>query len=114
MANHQVPRAAKRLEQLHGIDADGNVITCVVFRHLPRGHEHPIFYVVQYRERNRKIDPASRITLQFSGFRGWQRMEEQMKPAREQLASSRVKEAARIRRIGSDPVAASIVRKMYG
>jgi hypothetical protein len=93
MANHQVPRKAHRIEQVHGIDADGNVVTAVVFRHVREGHTVPMFYVVQYRERNRRIESASRVTREFFGPQAAARTEEAMTEVRELLEASRVRAA---------------------
>jgi len=93
MANHQVPRKAHRIEQVHGIDADGNVVTAVVFRHVREGHVRPMFYVVQYRERNRRIESATRVTREFSGSLAEVRKEEAMAEVRRLLEASRVRAA---------------------
>jgi hypothetical protein len=93
MANHQVPRKARRTEQAHGIDADGNVVTAAVFRHYREGHDLPMFFVVQYRERNRRIDPGSRVTREFSGPSAEGAMNASMTEVRALLADSRVRAA---------------------
>jgi hypothetical protein len=95
MANHQIPRAAERIERAHGIDDDGNVVTLAVYRHTRAGHELPDYYVVQYRELNRAIDRASRVTLQFTGPRAAERLEADLAGARAMLAESREREAER-------------------
>lgn len=95
MANHQVPRRARRIEQIHGVDADGNVITCAVFKHTRQGHARPMFYIVQYRERNRRIDRPSRVTREFTGPAAHLRLEAALKETRSLLADSRL-QAARL------------------
>jgi hypothetical protein len=65
--NHQIPRTAQRIETLFGIDADGNIVRYSVSEHTRAGHQHPMYFVVQYRELNRRIDRDSRITNQVSG-----------------------------------------------
>jgi hypothetical protein len=97
MANHQVPRAGtQRAEVIHGIDADRNVVTAVVFRHVRRGHAEPEFYLVQYREAARRIERGSRVTRQYSGPRAAARLEADLGEVRDLLAASRVAEAARV------------------
>jgi hypothetical protein len=96
MANHQVPRTGtQRVEVIHGIDDDRNVITAVVFRHVRRGHAEPEFYLVQYRERARRIERGSRVTRQYSGPRAAVRLEADLAEVRDLLAESRAREAQR-------------------
>ena len=95
MANHQVPRTATRVEQVHGVDADGNVITAVVFSHTRAGHAHPVFYLVQYRERSRRIMAGSRVTEQFGGESGRARLDVELAETRRLLAESRVRASRR-------------------
>jgi hypothetical protein len=89
MANHQIPRKAHRVEQHHGIDANGNVVTLSVYRHVRQGHTMPMFFVVQYREAGRRIDLSTRVTREFSGPQAEQKMREAVAPAAEMLAASR-------------------------
>jgi hypothetical protein len=93
MANHEVPRTAKRIERIHGIDADGNVVTVSVYQHTRQGHSRPMFYVVQYREHDRRIVRASRWTNQFSGPDARARLEADLAESRDALADSRVRAA---------------------
>jgi hypothetical protein len=95
MANHQIPRRAQRIERVHGVDADGQVITLSVYRHVRAGHAAPEFYVVQYREQDRRIDRASRVTRQYSGPRAEARLEAELTEVRELLAESRARAARR-------------------
>lgn len=95
MANHEIPRTAKRIERIHGIDADGNVVTCSVYQHRRAGHQYPMFFVVQYREINRRIDRASRVTNQLSGPRAQYRLDTEMAAARRMFAESRERAASR-------------------
>lgn len=98
MANHQIPKAAERIERHHGLDADDNVVTLSVYRHTREGHALPMFYVVQYREVNRRIDPATRWTREFSGPRAEQAMRRDLASALEMLAGSRESAGARLLR----------------
>jgi len=95
MANHQIPRSAQRIERIHGIDADGDVVTTSVYQHTREGHAHPMFYVVQYREHNRRISRDTRWTREFSGPDAAARMNEAMNEPRRLLADSRIREARR-------------------
>jgi hypothetical protein len=95
MGNARIPtRGTRVIERAHGIDADGDVITLAVFRHVRAGHELPEFYVVQYHEHGRRIDRGTRVTQQFSGPRAAERMDAELAEARELLAESRVRAAA--------------------
>jgi hypothetical protein len=93
MANHEIPRTAQRVERMHGIDADGNVITCSVYQHTRAGHSRPMFYVVQYRERNRRIDRSTRETRQFSGPAARAKLDDELTEARSLFAESRERAA---------------------
>jgi hypothetical protein len=95
MANHKVPLKAERIERYHGIDADGNVVTLSVYKHVREGHTRPMFFLVQYREVNRKIDRGSRWTREYSGPEAEATMRRDLAPAVEMLAESR--EAAAVR-----------------
>ena len=90
MANHEIPRTADRIETLFGIDADGNVVRCVIFQHKRPGHVHPMFYVVQYREISRRIDRSSRSTRQFTGPNARRNLDADLAEARVLLADSLV------------------------
>ena len=93
MANHEIPRTAERVETLFGVDADGNVIRCVIFTHTRAGHQHPMFYVLQYREAARRIDRDTRVTQQFSGPAARARLDEALAETRALLAESRERAA---------------------
>ncbi len=95
MANHQIPRRARRAEQLFGIDADGNVVVCAVFEHTRQGHALPMYFIVQYRERDRRIDPGTRITRELSGPGAPAKLAEAMTEVRAALAESRIRAARR-------------------
>ena len=94
MANHRIPRTAHLTERIHGVDADGNVVTLAVYRHTRAGHVHPMFYVVQYRETRRRIDRGSRVTREFSGPGAAARLEGALGESRDLLAESRERAAA--------------------
>ena len=94
MANHRVPGNSDRIEQVHGVNDDGDVVTVAVFRHVRRGHSAPEFYVVGYREAGRRIDRGTRWTRQYSGARAAERLEEDMADVRRYMAESRVRAAA--------------------
>ena len=96
MANHQIPRTAERIERIHGVDPDGNVVTCSVYMHTRAGHVHPMFYVVQYRELSRRIDRSSRWTREFSGPRARANLDAAMAEVRPLLAESRVRAAVEL------------------
>jgi hypothetical protein len=99
MANHEVPRTATRVERFFGIDAEGDVIVTSVYQHTRAGHAHPMFYVVQYRERLRRIDRSTRWTREFSGPAARERMESQanLGEARALCAESRERASRRVR-----------------
>jgi hypothetical protein len=100
MANHRIPRRnTQRVEEFHGIDAGGDVVTVAVFRHVREGHAEPEFYLVGYREAARRIDRASRVTQQFSGPRAAERLEAELAVSRALMADSRVAEAERVARV---------------
>ena len=94
MANHEIPRTAHVIERIHGVDADGNVVTLAVYRHTRQGHARPMFYVVQYREVSRRIDRGSRVTREFSGPGAAARLEQALGESRELLAESRERAVA--------------------
>lgn len=96
MANHQIPRRARRIEQIHGIDADGQVVTCAVYEHTRAGHSFPMFYTVQYREAGRRIDRPTRITNQLSGPGARQRLAAELAGTRQAMEDSRLAEHARL------------------
>jgi hypothetical protein len=91
MANHEIPRTATRIERLFGVDAEGNVVVCSVYQHTRQGHTLPMYFVVQYRERNRRIDRSSRVTAQFSGPDAAVRLSGELRETRAALAVSRVR-----------------------
>jgi hypothetical protein len=95
MANHQIPLTAKRVEQVFGIDADGNVVVCSVYRHTRQGHELPMFYIVQYREQARHIDRSTRVTRELTGPSAPAKLAEAMTEVRAALAQSRMRAARR-------------------
>jgi hypothetical protein len=95
MANHEIPKTAKRTETLFGIDADGNVIRCNIYRHRRPGHQHDMFYVVQYREIARRIDRSTRWTNQFTGPAARTRLEAELAETRELFTASRIAAATR-------------------
>src|SRR5260221_11267744 len=78
MANHQIPKRARRIMDAFGIDADGHTIRCRVYTHTRQGHQQPMFYVVQYRETAGKIDRDTRRTIQISGRNAQQRLDAEM------------------------------------
>jgi hypothetical protein len=94
MANHRIPRTALAVERIHGIDADGNVVTLAAYRHTRAGHADPMFYVVQYREVSRRIDRGSRVTREFTGPDAAARLEDALTESRDLLAESRERAAA--------------------
>ena len=94
MANHEIPRRAVRIERMHGIAADGSVVTCSVYEHTRAGHTRPVFFVVQYREVRRRIDRGSRVTREFSGAGARVSLEAALGETRRLLAESR-EQAAR-------------------
>lgn len=75
MANHRVPTRATEVERLFGLDVDGNVVVCVVYRHRRQGNEHSMYYQVQYREVDRRMQRGSRVTREMSGVRSRELME---------------------------------------
>jgi hypothetical protein len=89
MANHQVPRKAKRIERHHGIDARGNVVALTVYRHVRQGHTLPMFYVVGYREASRKIVASSRVTREFTGPDAEQAMRAEVDAGAKMLEATR-------------------------
>lgn len=93
MANHQISRSAERVETLFGIDGDGEVVRLVVFKHRRAGHEHPMFYVLQYRELSRRIDRASRSTAQFTGPDAEARLDAELAVSRPLFAETRERAA---------------------
>src|SRR5260370_40624022 len=93
MANHEIPRTAERIERMHGIDANGDVVTLSVYRHTRAGHARPMFYVVQYREHNRQIVRSARVTREFTGPDAAARLEAAISPSRRMLADSRISAA---------------------
>lgn len=95
MGNDSIPRTATLTEDLFGIDADGNVIRTKVFRHRRAGHAHPMFWVLQYRELNRRIDRSTRRTRQFTGPDAQARLDADMAETRRLLAASLDRAAAR-------------------
>lgn len=99
MANHQIPRTANRIEQIFGIDADGNIVVCAVYQHTRAGHTHPMFYIIQYRELDRRIDRSSRGTREFSGPEARAHAEAAMTEVRDLLDESREQAAGRLARL---------------
>jgi hypothetical protein len=98
MANHEIPKSAEHIERHHGIDADGNVVTLSAYRHTREGHTRPMFYLVQYREVNRRIDRDTRWTREYSGTGAEDRMRHDLAPAIRMLAESRESAGARLLR----------------
>src|SRR6266851_1896809 len=90
MANHQIPKRARRIMDAFGIDADGHTIRCRVYTHTRQGHQHPMFYVVQYREADGRIDRNTRRTNQISGPNAQQRLDAEMDETLALFAASRV------------------------
>lgn len=95
MANHEVPRAARVTEEIHGVTAGGDAASTYAYRHVRRGHERPEFYLVQFRWDGRRIDRESRWTRQYSGPRAAARLEADLREVRELMADSRVAAAVR-------------------
>jgi hypothetical protein len=89
MANHEIPRRAKLAEHLFGVDDDGNVVRFTVYWHQRPGHPHPMFYVLQYREVDRKIDRDTRWTREFTGPRAQAKIDAVLDEVRPLLAESR-------------------------
>jgi hypothetical protein len=96
MANHRIPNKAFMIERHHGIDVNGNVITFLVYQHTRKDHPFPMFFTVQYRELNRRIDRPSRYARQYSGLHAYYRMDTEWQETRELLAASREQAAKRI------------------
>jgi hypothetical protein len=96
MANHRIPKAAALIERHHGIDVNGNVVTLSIYQHTRKDHPFPMFFIVQYRELNRRIDRSTRYTRQYSGMYAWHRMDIDLQKSREILARSREKAAKRM------------------
>jgi len=89
MANYDIPtRRTRLIETLHGVDDNGDVITCKIFEHTRDGHQDPEFYVLQYRERNRRMDRATRWTTRLSGAGAPDRLARQMADTRRMFADS--------------------------
>jgi hypothetical protein len=96
MANHRIPEAAVLIERHHGIDVKGNVVTLSVYQHTRKDHPFTMFFIVQYRELNRRIDISTRHTRQYSGMYAWHRMDIDLRESREMLARSRERAARRM------------------
>jgi hypothetical protein len=78
-SEYRLPKYAKRIYLVHGIDVNNDVITVVVLRGFGRRQvKREEFYVIQYREINRVIDRNSRKVRQFSGIDAQLRMETEM------------------------------------
>lgn len=95
MANHEIPRTADLIETLFGVADDGNPVVCKIFQHTRAGHSRPMFYVLQYRELNRRIDRSSRVTREFTGPNAGQRLKTEIAAARLMLAQSVARAARR-------------------
>lgn len=89
MANHQIPRTAEPVEQVNGLDADGNVVTVIVYEHTRQGRTRPEWIVLHYREHNRAMDRSSRQTRQFSGATARQRLDRELAETRNLLGMSK-------------------------
>jgi hypothetical protein len=89
MANHRIPAASTRIEDLSAPDANGATVRCRVYRHTRAGYSRPDFYVVQYRETgDGRVEPGSRWTQQFTGPRAQVRLDAAMASARSQFADA--------------------------
>jgi hypothetical protein len=88
MADQQIPRKATRITRAYGIDDDGHVIVLSVYQHTPKGDTLPMYYLVQYREVNRRIQRGSRYTRQYSGPRARARLDASMAEPLALLAAS--------------------------
>lgn len=89
MANHQIPRGARRIERIEGVAADGRRAVCSVYEHTRAGHAQPMFYVVQYLlTADGRIDRATRVTNQVSGRNAPRRLRTEMAATRRMFAQS--------------------------
>lgn len=90
MGNAQIPKRADEIDREYGTAADGTRVEAVVYRHVPRGHTLPKFWVVQYRRTEAgRIDKGTRGTRQYSGDGAEQRVAEDFAEVRGMLVQSR-------------------------
>lgn len=91
MANHQIPRRARRIERIEGRAANGQPAVCSVYEHTRQGHSQPMFYVVQYLlTDDGRIDRPTRVTNQVSGAGARARLEAELTETRRLFAESLV------------------------
>ena len=95
MSRVEIPRTAKRIIREYGVDDDGNVIVLSAYEHTRRGHARPMFYLVQYREVNRRIERGTRFATQYSGPAARSRLDDDLKEPCELLAESLARFRAR-------------------
>jgi hypothetical protein len=91
---YKLPKYARLVHKVHGIDVNGDVITVVVLACLDGKRKREELYIIQYREVKRIIDRSSRRVRQFSGFDARLRMEVAMSDISGLLEGSRIIAAA--------------------
>jgi hypothetical protein len=76
---YHLPKRAKLIYNIQGIDVNDNIITAVALECAGKRYpKHREYYVIQYREVNRKIDRSSRTVRQFSGIDALLRLDAEM------------------------------------
>lgn len=89
MANHQIPRTAKVIEDLTALTDDGQVAHLRVYRHTRAGHDRPEFILLWYADlSDGRIDRRTRVTQQFSGARAQHRLDTAMVSAHAEFAAA--------------------------
>jgi hypothetical protein len=92
MANHEIPRRARQVEELTAPGADGVTVRCRVYEHTRQGHGRPMFYVVQYRlTAAGRIDRDTRVTNQISGPDARARLDAEMTETRRLFAEANLR-----------------------
>jgi hypothetical protein len=89
MANHQIPQASERIEELICVTSEGRTARCRVYRHTRAGHSRPDFYVVQYLLTAKgRVDRDTRVTSQITGAHAQARLDAEMSEVRALFAQA--------------------------
>lgn len=89
MANHRIPRASERIEDLTARADTGSVAHLRVYRHTRAGHSSPDFYAVWYLELpSGRIDRGTRTTRQYTGASAQARLDEELAASRAEFAAA--------------------------
>jgi hypothetical protein len=89
VANHQIPRTARCIEDLTAPADDGRVAHLKAYEHTRAGHDRPEFYIVWYLDLpSGRIDRSTRVTQQYSGATGRARLDTELAASRKMFTAA--------------------------